>query len=252
MGDVKDPPLADPSFTAVTSTLRLVSSPMDVEFWMIEVAKLPQKVLDWIRSNPKTAGLITIGVILIVAPKLVAITALKALGFRRIGPAFASRAAKWQASLGAVPAGVTFATLQSTAMDGNGLLIVNGVLKQIGAAGLSAQLAMAARQIIDDRQNTKSVKSKLKQQLYPQQPKTNPRVPRDIMQILKLLLMFHVVTTAAFTIPSLHCPTPVPKSYPGKFINYIATTSSKVGVFVTSGNFHSKTTTTSELERLSE
>jgi hypothetical protein len=78
------------------------------------------------------------GIAIVAAPGLVAAPALGAAGFTSNGVAAGSVAAAVQSSLGSVVAGSTFATLQSAAAGGYGVVIVNGVIQVAGAAGVVA------------------------------------------------------------------------------------------------------------------
>ncbi|PHH88389.1 hypothetical protein CDD83_7605 [Cordyceps sp. RAO-2017] len=73
------------------------------------------------------------GILVVLAPAIVATPVLGILGFTTTGISAGSTAAALQSSLGSVTAPCLFSTLQSAAMGGYGVAAVNGFVQGVGA-----------------------------------------------------------------------------------------------------------------------
>ncbi|TLD11525.1 hypothetical protein PspLS_11423, partial [Pyricularia sp. CBS 133598] len=95
------------------------------------------------RDIPKTNGTAAAaivgaaGITMLVAPALIALPALGAVGFSASGPVAGSIAAAIQSGLGSVVAPSLFATFQSAAMGGYGAAAVFGAV-QVGGGAMAA------------------------------------------------------------------------------------------------------------------
>ncbi|KAI2632242.1 hypothetical protein GGR54DRAFT_26111 [Hypoxylon sp. NC1633] len=101
---------------------------------------------NWVKENPRTAalyGTAGVGVVIVVVPAVVSSPALAAAGFGADGIVKASIAAGYQSAIGNVVTPSVFATLQSAAMGGYGVAIVNGIVSGGGAALAVGSLAAA-------------------------------------------------------------------------------------------------------------
>ena len=97
-----------------------------------------KRLCAYAKKHPYLFTLQIIGVTLV----LISICLLPVLGFGAAGPVAGSLAASWQASMGTVAAGSTFAFLQSAAMGGTAA----GLFTGMGVTGATAVLGPAALQ----------------------------------------------------------------------------------------------------------
>ncbi|TID16476.1 hypothetical protein E2P81_ATG11901 [Venturia nashicola] len=110
--------------------------------------KAPQVLLqsveeagNWVKENPGKTALLVVCSLALIAPVIIVGPALGGLGFGAGGIAAGSTAAGIHAGIGSVAAGSVFAVLQSAGAGGAGLLIVNGVVQGVAAAGLASTIA---------------------------------------------------------------------------------------------------------------
>ena len=101
-----------------------------------------QAVFCKIQENPKTTRRIVTGAVVAPVAALLAPVALTAVGFGAAGPVAGSLATVWQASIGNVVAGSSFAFLQAAGMGGGAAGVLGWVAAGVGAvAGAAAATA---------------------------------------------------------------------------------------------------------------
>ncbi|WVQ93282.1 hypothetical protein IAU59_000349 [Kwoniella sp. CBS 9459] len=108
-------------------------------FVQIEWEDLPQTAKDYVKDHPAEVALIVVQGLVFIAPELLTIPVLEAVGFARLGPVARFPAAAAQAYLKNVRAGSWFSIFQSARMGGYGRPIVNGAAR--AGTGLWAGLS---------------------------------------------------------------------------------------------------------------
>ncbi|OCF40240.1 hypothetical protein I317_05933 [Kwoniella heveanensis CBS 569] len=108
-------------------------------FVQIDLENEPQVARNYVKEHPGQVAIIAVHGLVFIAPELLTVPLMEALGFARLGPVARSAAAAAQAAMKKVPAGSWFSIFQSARMGGYGLPIVNGAVRD--GTGLWAGLS---------------------------------------------------------------------------------------------------------------
>jgi len=107
----------------------------------IGLRNVPSVVLKWITAHPGQSALVVANGVLLFTPAALTGPLLATMGFGASGPVAGSVAAWLQSVLGPIGAGSAFAYLQSAAMGGYGVAVVNGITQACAAISGTAVAA---------------------------------------------------------------------------------------------------------------
>ncbi|KAI4179095.1 MAG: hypothetical protein L6R41_008033, partial [Letrouitia leprolyta] len=107
----------------------------------LELHQVASDIEDWVKAHPWKAAFYLASALSLVAPEIISIPALEALGFGTAGVRAGSLAAKVQSVIGPVAARSVFAIWQSARMGGYGVEYVNGGVRALVALADAAEAA---------------------------------------------------------------------------------------------------------------
>ncbi|MCJ1397288.1 hypothetical protein MMC11_000480 [Xylographa trunciseda] len=117
-----------------------------------------EEIKGWIQEHPYQTAFYVANGIVFISPGLVTTPLLGLMGFGSLGPKAASAASAYQATIGNIPKGATFALLESAAAGGYGAGIVNGVAQ---GGVLLESMVMAGKALLDSKTPSKEPETQI-------------------------------------------------------------------------------------------